>query len=153
MRSKSGRQGCRCQILVSRPRMHAATLQVGTTPANIAYWTQDSYPILSETDDNLFAFFKTIVDELSPEEDGLNANYPGTVKHVFFKNEMHDVLHYDGGETVKIAPSLHRNAPLHIPQNMCRCLISEFKDNLCGSQSGNSTPSVSAMSFSSGSDK
>jgi hypothetical protein len=121
---------------------HKLTLQVG-------YKT----PILSETDDNLFAFFKTIVDELCPEADGVNENYHGTGKHFFFKNEMYDVVHYDGGETVKIATSLRHDAPLFIPQNMCRCLISEFKYNVCGSQSGNSTSSISAISFRSGSDK
>jgi hypothetical protein len=73
------------------------------------------------------------VDELCPEGDGVET--------------MHDVLHYDGGETVKIA----HDAPLFIPQNMCRHLISEFKDSLRGSQSGNSTSSVSTISFSSGS--
>jgi hypothetical protein len=121
---------------------HGLTLRVG-------YKT----PILSETDDNLFAVFKTIVDELFPEGDGVKENYPETGKHIFFKNEMHDVLHYDVGDTVKISPSLGHDAPLFIPQTMCRHLISEFKENLCGSQSGNSTSSVSAMSFSSGSDK
>jgi hypothetical protein len=83
----------------------------------------------------------------------VNENYPETGKNIFFKNEIHDVLHYDGGVTVKIEPSLRHDAPLFIPQNMCRRLISKFKENLCGSQSGNSTSSVSAMSFSSGSDK
>jgi hypothetical protein len=108
----------------------------------VAYKTS----ILSETDDNLFAVFKTIVDELCPEGDGVNENYPETGKHFFFKNKS-------GGETLKIAPSLRHDAPLFIPQNMCHHLIFEFKDNFCGSQSGNSTSSVGAMSFSSGSDK
>jgi hypothetical protein len=81
-------------------------------------------PILYETDDNLFAFFKTIVDELCTEGDGVNENYPDTGKHIFFKNEMHDVLHYDGGDTVKIALSLRHFAPLFITQTMCRTLIS-----------------------------
>jgi hypothetical protein len=71
---------------------HRLTLRVG-------YKT----PILSETDDNIFAVFKTIVDELCPEADGVNEYYPETGKHFFFKDEMHDVLHYDGGEMVKIA--------------------------------------------------
>jgi hypothetical protein len=110
-------------------------------------------PILSETNDNIFAVFKTIVDELCTEADGVIENYPEKGKHFFFKNVMHDVLHYDGGKTVKIAPSLRHNAPLYIPQNMCRSLISKFKDNLCGFQIGNSTSSVSAMSFGGGSDK
>jgi hypothetical protein len=118
---------------------HRLTLRVG-------YKT----PILSETDDNLFAVFNTIVDHLCPEGDGVNKNYPETGKHIFFKNEMHDVLHYDGGDTVKIAPSLRHDDLLFIPQTMCRRLISDFKENLCGSQSGNSTSSVSALSFSSG---
>jgi hypothetical protein len=83
---------------------HQITLRVG-------YNT----PILSETDANLFAVFKTIVDELCPEGDGVNENYPETGKHIFFKNEMHDVLHYDGGDTFKIAPSLRHDAPLFIP--------------------------------------
>jgi hypothetical protein len=83
----------------------------------------------------------------------VNENYPETGKHFFLRNEMHDVLHYDGGKTVQIAPSLRHDYPLFIPQNMFRRLISDFKDNFCGSQSGNSTSSVSAMSFSSGSDK
>jgi hypothetical protein len=83
----------------------------------------------------------------------VNKNYPETGKHIFFKNEMHDVLHYDGGKTVNIAPSLRHDAPLFIPQIMCRRLISKFKENSCVSQSGYSTSSVSAMSFSSGSDK
>jgi hypothetical protein len=121
---------------------HQRTLQVGYKS-----------PILSETDYNLFAVFKTIVDELCPEVDGVNKNYPETGKHFSLKNEMHDVLHYDGGETVQIAPSLRHDSPFSIPQSMCLRLISEFKDNVCGSQSGNSTSSVSAMSFSSGSDK
>jgi hypothetical protein len=75
-------------------------------------------PILSETDDNLFAVFKTIVDDSCPEGYGVNENYPETGKHFFFKNELHDVLHYDGSETVKIAPSLRHNYPLFLPQNM-----------------------------------
>jgi hypothetical protein len=83
----------------------------------------------------------------------VNENYPETGKHISLKNEMHDVLHYGGGDTLKIAPSLCHDAPLFIPQTMCRRLISEFKENFCGSQSGNSTSSVSAISFSSGSDK
>lgn len=83
---------------------HRLTLRVGYKP-----------PILSEYGDTLFAVFKTIVDELSPEENGLNKNYSETGKHFFFKNEMHDVLHYDGGETVKIAPSLRHDAHLYIP--------------------------------------
>jgi hypothetical protein len=87
-------------------------------------------PILSETDDNIFAFFKTVVDELCPEGDGVNKNYPDTGQHIFLK-KMHDVLHYDGGDTVKIAPSLRHDAPLFIPQNMCRRLTSEFKENFC----------------------
>jgi glucuronate isomerase len=66
---------------------------------------------------------------------------------------MHDILHYDGGKTFKIVPSLRHDALLDIPENIFHRLISEFKDNLCGSQSGNSTSSISAMSFSSGSDK
>jgi hypothetical protein len=66
---------------------------------------------------------------------------------------MHAVLHYYGGYTVKIAPSLRHDDPLLIPQTMCRRLISEFKENFCGSQSGNSTSSVSSMSFGSGSDR
>jgi hypothetical protein len=77
---------------------HRLTLRVG-------YKT----PILSETDYNLFAVFKTIVDDLCPEGDGVNENYPETGKHIFFKNEMHDVVHYDGGDTVKIAPSLRHD--------------------------------------------
>jgi hypothetical protein len=93
-------------------------------------------PIFSETYDNLFAVFKKNIDELCTEGDGVNGNYPETGKHIFFKNEMQDVLHYDGGDKVKIAPSLRHNAPLFIPQNMCRRLISDY---LCGSQSGNST--------------
>jgi hypothetical protein len=48
----------------------------------------------------------------------VNENYPETGKHFFFKNEIHDVLHYDGGETVKLAPSLRHDSPLFIPQNM-----------------------------------
>jgi hypothetical protein len=121
---------------------HRLTLRVG-------YKT----PILSKTDDNLFAVFKTIVDELVPEGDGVNENYPETGKNIFFKNEMYDVLHYVGGYTVKIVPSLRHSDPMFIPQTMCRRPISEFKENLCGSQSGKSTSSVSAMSFSTGSDK
>jgi hypothetical protein len=35
---------------------------------------------------------------------------PETGKHFFYKNEMHDILHYDGGQTVKIAPSLRHDA-------------------------------------------
>jgi hypothetical protein len=107
-------------------------------------------PILSETDDSLFEVFKTIIDDICPEGDGVNEHYSETGKHIFFKNEMHDVLHYDGDNTVEIAPSLHHDDPLFMPQIMYRCLISEFKEDLCGSQSGNSTSSVSAMSFSSG---
>jgi hypothetical protein len=76
----------------------------------------------------------------------VNGNYPETGKHIFFKNETHDVLHYDGA-------SLRHDDSLFIPQTMCRRLISEFKENLCGSQSCNSTSSVSVMSFSSGSNK
>jgi cytidine deaminase len=83
----------------------------------------------------------------------VNENYPGTGKHIFFKNNVHGVLHYDGGDTVKIVCSLRHDTPLFMPQTMCRRLISEFEENLCGSQSGNSTSSVSAMSFSSGSDR
>jgi hypothetical protein len=75
-------------------------------------------PILSETDDNLFAFLKKNVDELCPEAEGVNKNYPEKGKHFFFKNEMYDVLHYDGGETIKIAPSLRHDAPFYTPQNM-----------------------------------
>jgi hypothetical protein len=40
------------------------------------------------------------------KKDRLNETYPETGKHFFYKNEMHDVLHYDGGKMVKIAPSL-----------------------------------------------
>jgi hypothetical protein len=56
----------------------------------------------------------------------VNENYPETGKHIFF-NEMHVVLHYDGGDTVEIAHSLRHGAPFFIPQNMCHRLISEFK--------------------------
>jgi hypothetical protein len=83
----------------------------------------------------------------------VNENYPETGKHIFFKNEMHDVLHYDGGDTVKISPSIRHDTLLFISQTMYHRLISESKENFCGSQSGNSTSSVSAMSFTSGSDK
>jgi hypothetical protein len=69
---------------------HRLTLRVGY-----------NNPMLSETDDNLFAVLKTISDELSPEEDRLNDTYPETGKHFFYKNEMHDVLHYDGGKQLK----------------------------------------------------
>jgi hypothetical protein len=110
-------------------------------------------PMLSKNDENLVAVFKKIVDEFSPEEYRPNETYPETGKYFFYKNEMHDVLHYDRGETVKIAPSLRHDAPLYIPQNTCRRFTSEFKDNFCGSQSGNSTSSINAMSFSSGSGK
>jgi hypothetical protein len=79
-------------------------------------------PILSETDNNLFAVFKTIVDELCPEGDGVNENYPETGKRIFFKNEMHDVLHYDGGYTVKIAPSLRHDAPFLYPK-LCAVIL------------------------------
>jgi hypothetical protein len=81
----------------------------------------------------------------------MNENYPKTGKHIFFKNEMHDVLHYDGGDRVKVAPSLRHDAPLFIPQHVYHRLISDFKENFCGSQSGNSTSSVRAMTFISGS--
>jgi hypothetical protein len=95
---------------------HRLTLQVG-------YKT----PILSETDENLFAVFKTLVDELCPEGGGVNENYPETGKHIFFKNEMHDVLHYNGGDTVQIAPSLRHDVLFFTPKNMCRRPISDSK--------------------------
>jgi hypothetical protein len=57
---------------------HRLTLRVGCKT-----------PILSETDDNLFVVFKTSVDELCPEADGVNVNCPETGKHFFFNNEMH----------------------------------------------------------------
>jgi hypothetical protein len=111
-------------------------------------------PMLSQTDDNIFAVFKTIVDEFSPEEDKLNETYP-EANSSFTKNEMHDVLHCDGGKKVKIAPSLRHTASLYIPEScaITSYLISEFKYNFCALQSRNSTSSISAMSCSSGSDK
>jgi hypothetical protein len=42
--------------------------------------------MLSETDNNLFAVFKTIVDEFSTEEEKLNETYPETGKHFLYKN-------------------------------------------------------------------
>jgi hypothetical protein len=56
---------------------HRLTLRVSSTT-----------PMLSETDDNLFAVFKTIVDEFSPEEETLNETYPETGKHFFYRNEI-----------------------------------------------------------------
>jgi hypothetical protein len=76
-------------------------------------------PLLSETDNNLFAVFKAIIDEFSPKEEKLNQTYPEKA-HIFFKNEMHDVLHYDGGLTVEIAPSPRHNTVLYIPEDICR---------------------------------
>jgi hypothetical protein len=55
---------------------HRLTLRVGYNTS-----------ILSETDDNLFAVFKTIVDELCPQGDGVNENYPETGKHIFSKTK------------------------------------------------------------------
>jgi hypothetical protein len=44
--------------------------------------------MLSKTDNNLFAVFKTIVDEFSPEEDNaLNKTYPETGKRFFYKTK------------------------------------------------------------------
>jgi hypothetical protein len=56
---------------------HPLTLHVG-------YKT----PMLSDTDDNLFAVFKTIVDEFSPEEEKRNETYPETGKHVLQKRNV-----------------------------------------------------------------
>jgi hypothetical protein len=53
---------------------------------------------------------------------------------IFFKEEMHDVLHYDGGASVKATPSLHHDSNFTISSQECGCLISDFYDQLCGSQ-------------------
>jgi hypothetical protein len=46
-------------------------------------------PMLSETDDNLFAVVKAIVDaELSPEEDQLNETYTKKGKNLFYKKQQ-----------------------------------------------------------------
>jgi hypothetical protein len=44
------------------------------------------------------------------------------------------VLHYDGGNIVLIAPSLHHLVTLSIAQDVCRQLISEYYDKFCGLQ-------------------
>jgi hypothetical protein len=85
-------------------------------------------PTLSETDDNLFAVFKVIVDEFTPKEEKLNEIYPEKGKHLFYKNEIHDVLHYDRGPILKSVPSLRHNAVMYIPKDICRRLVSELFD-------------------------
>jgi hypothetical protein len=54
-----------------------------------------------DTKYNLFAVFKSIVDEFSSDEDEFDS-FPEKGKHFFYKGEMQDVLYYDGGETVKV---------------------------------------------------
>jgi hypothetical protein len=60
----------------------------------------------------------------------------------FFGEEMHEVLFYDGGETVKVTPSIC-HVQLFDPSPLeCRALISDFYSKFCGSQNGDEDLSI-----------
>jgi hypothetical protein len=89
-------------------------------------------PMFSDTDEKLFSVFKSLIDDFSSGEEQATETYPEKGKHLFYNDEMHDVLHCDGGDMVLIAPSLRHLVTLSIAQDACRKLISEFYDTFSG---------------------
>jgi hypothetical protein len=63
-------------------------------------------PMFSDVDNQLCVVFKTIVKDFSSDEEEGKDSYPQKDQCFFFVEEMHEVLFYDGGQTVKVAPSL-----------------------------------------------
>jgi hypothetical protein len=90
-------------------------------------------PIFSETSEDLFEAFKSIFDEFSSGEEENLESYPEKVKHFFYRAEMHDVLHYDGGLMVRVAPSLRPSLEFTLPHQEEPSLIALFFDMVCGS--------------------
>jgi cytochrome c peroxidase len=46
-----------------------------------------------ETSEDLFEVFKSIFDEFSSDKEENLESYPEKGKHLFYREEMHDVLH------------------------------------------------------------
>jgi hypothetical protein len=101
-------------------------------------------PIFCENSEDLFEVFKSIVDEFSSDKEENLESYPEKGKHFFYREEMHDVLHYNGGLTVRVAPSLHHCLACSLPHQEVRCLIGLFFDMVCGSQNGDASSSSSS---------
>jgi hypothetical protein len=85
-------------------------------------------PMSSNTNDNLCAVFKAIVEEFSSDEEEYVDSFHEKGKHFFYKGKMHNVIHYDDGETVKFAPSLRHAEYFRLPQTTYRALIAEYFD-------------------------
>jgi hypothetical protein len=92
--------------------------------------------MFSNIDDQLFAVFKAIVEDFFSDEEEGKYSYPEKGKRLIFGEEMHDVLFYDGGETVKVAPSLRHMQSFELSSLDCRASISDFYSKFCGSQNG-----------------
>jgi hypothetical protein len=83
-------------------------------------------PIFSETSEDLFEVFKSIVAEFSSDEEENVESYLEKGKHFFYREEMHDVFHYYGGSTVRVAPSLRHYLAFIFPHQEVWCLIAIF---------------------------
>jgi hypothetical protein len=49
---------------------------------------------------------------------------------------MHDVLHYDGGSTIRVTPLLRHSLAFTLPHQQVRCIIAYFFDMVLGGYSG-----------------
>jgi hypothetical protein len=82
-------------------------VRLGVAPPDSTCWLQ--HTDFSETSEDLFEVLKSIVDKFSSDEEENLESYPEKLKHLFYREKMHDVLHYDGGLTVRVAPSLRHS--------------------------------------------
>jgi hypothetical protein len=99
-------------------------------------------PMFSDVDDQLFAALNAIVDDFSSDEEERKDCYPEKDKRLFYGDELHEVLFYDSGETVKVAPPLHHVQSFELSSLKCRALISDFYSKFCGSQNGDEDSSI-----------
>jgi hypothetical protein len=54
---------------------------------------------------------------------------------------MHEVLHYNGGATVRVSLLLLHREAMDMPLDMCRALILALYDTFCGSKNGSNSTS------------
>jgi hypothetical protein len=102
-------------------------------------------PIFSETSEDLFEVFKSIVDEFSSDEEENLEPYTEKGKHFFYREEMHDVLYCDRCSMVRVAPSLRHSLALTLPHQEVRSLIALCFDMVCGSKDGDASSSSSPI--------
>jgi hypothetical protein len=89
--------------------------------------------MFSDVYDQLFAVFKAIVEEFSSDEEEGKDSYPEKGKRFFFAEGIHEVLFYDSGKTVKVAPSLRHAQSFELLSLECHPLISDLYSKFCGS--------------------